>query len=230
MSDLADRLSRARARIAAAAARAGRAADDVALVAISKTFPAARVVEAVDCGLHRLGENRVQEAAAKIPEVDAARGAQEWHLVGALQRNKARKAVELFTVIESVDRPELARALDRAAADLGKRPRVLLQVNVDDEPQKAGVTPDEAGSLLQAIDACEHLDAVGLMAIPRAHPDPEQMRPAFARLRALRDALDPSGERLPELSMGMTADFEVAIEEGATWIRLGTALFGERAR
>jgi hypothetical protein len=157
----------------------------------------------------------------------------EWHFIGPLQRNKARRAVELFDVIESVDRASLARELAQAARALGRRPRILLQVNVDAEPQKAGVPPGGLTDLLETVDALPDLEPVGLMAIPRAASDPEQSRPAFARLRELLEKTnagrDPS-HRLAELSMGMSADFEVAIEEGATWVRVGSAIFGERTK
>jgi pyridoxal phosphate enzyme (YggS family) len=176
----------------------------------------------------------VQEASAKIPAVAAAtRIPLEWHMVGQLQRNKARKAVELFDVIQSVDRTELAAALARAAGDLGRRPRILIQVNVDEEAQKAGVLPKEAPRLLAEIDRLPQLAPVGLMALPRACDDPEEVRPSFARLRTLLDHLNAGRteeRRLAELSMGMTGDFEAAVEEGATWVRLGTAIFGERKK
>jgi pyridoxal phosphate enzyme (YggS family) len=232
MSDLSERLAHVRARVDAAARAAGRDPGDVRVIAISKTFPVARLREALAAGQRALGENRVQEAAGKLALLSAeerARG--EWHLVGQLQRNKARKAVELFDVIHSVDRPALAEALDRAAHDLERRPRVLLQVDLDDEPQKGGVSPAEAEALLAHIEGLAQLEPVGLMAIPRPGDDPEATRPAFARLRQLRDQLNaarPPERRLRELSMGMSADFEVAIAEGATWVRVGTAIFGER--
>lgn len=230
---VASRLTSVRERMRAAAMRVGRSPDEVRLVAVSKTFPTDRVLEGLSAGLDCFGENRVQEAARKIPAVAAATNSAPptWHLVGALQRNKARRAVELFDLIQSLDRPELARALDRAAAGLGERLEVFLQINIDEEAQKAGVLPSEARELLDTVDACPNLRPAGLMAIPQPSPEPEEMRPSFARLRALSQELDrgrAEGERLRELSMGMSADFEIAIEEGATWVRLGTALFGER--
>jgi pyridoxal phosphate enzyme (YggS family) len=230
VSDVAERLSAIRERVARAERAAGRPEGSVRLLAVSKTFAPERVIEAAGCGLRAFGENRVQEAEQKIPAVRAACSADlEWHLVGALQRNKARRAAELFDVIHSLDRPSLARSLDRAAESLDKRLRVLVQVNVDAEPQKGGVRPDDAASLLDQLAALPRLDPVGLMAIPRAQPEPELVRPAFARLRSLLEELRIDHPTLRELSMGMTADFEVAISEGATWIRLGTALFGERS-
>jgi pyridoxal phosphate enzyme (YggS family) len=233
VTDVGERLAAVRERIAVAARAAGRAPDDVGLVAISKGVPAARVVLAAQAGQRRFGENRVQEATTKLPAVEAALDAPlEWHLVGRLQRNKARAAVRLFDVIHSVDSPELARALARGAQELGRRPRVLVQVNVDAEPQKGGVAADAVAPLVAAIDELPALELVGLMAIPRPAADAEALRPAFARLRELRDSLDagrPEGRRLRELSMGMSADFEVAIGEGATLVRVGTAIFGERS-
>ena len=230
MSDVRERLAVLRARIARAERAAGRPPGSARLLAISKSFAPERVVEAAGCGLRAFGENRVQEAADKIPAVSAAFDTKlEWHLVGALQRNKARRAVELFDVIHSLDRRSLAHAIDRAAAALDRRPRVLVQVNIDAEPQKGGVPVDEAPALVAEVAALPGLELVGLMAIPQARPDPELQRPAFARLRSLLEGLRIEHPSLCELSMGMTADFEIAIEEGATWIRLGTAVFGERS-
>jgi len=228
--ELAERLAAVRARIEAAAHISGRNAADVTLLAVGKTFDAESILEAVAAGLRAFGENRVQEAEAKVPLVNE-RAAQtlEWHLIGSLQRNKARRAVELFDVIQSVDRPELATALDRAAAELGRRPRVLVQVNLDEEPQKGGVTPQAAASLVAQVAKLEHLQGVGLMAIPRVGPEPEAQRPAFARLRSLAEELKLEHPELVELSMGMSADYEIAIEEGATIVRVGTALFGHRS-
>lgn len=230
MSEVAERLRAVLGRIEHAARAADRSPDDVRLIAISKTVPAARIADAARAGQRAFGENRVQEAAAKLPEVARACDATlEWHLVGRLQRNKARAAVELFEVIHSLDRVELAEALARAALAAGRRPRVLLQVNLDDEPQKGGVAPEELPALAATVDALPAVELVGLMAIPRPAADAEGMRPAFARLRALRDALAAArGRPLPELSMGMSADYEVAVAEGATWVRVGTAIFGER--
>ncbi|MCE2391659.1 MAG: YggS family pyridoxal phosphate-dependent enzyme [Proteobacteria bacterium] len=230
MSELLQRIEGLRRRLDRAAADAGREPSSVHLIAVSKTFPATLVERAAEAGLRAFGENRVQEASDKIPMIsDRYRHEIEWHFIGPLQRNKARRAVELCDVIHSVDRPALVDVLQRSAAALGRRPRVLVQVNVDREPQKAGADPDDAPGLVRALDACANLVPVGLMAIPRPADDPEKVRPAFARLRELRDVLERErGRELPELSMGMSADFEVAIQEGATWVRLGTAIFGER--
>jgi hypothetical protein len=176
----------------------------------------------------------VQEAESKIEALRAlSRESLEWHLIGGLQRNKAKRAAALCDVIQSLDRPELAQALEREAAALGRRLRVFLQVNVDREPQKGGCDPDQVTPLARAVEACPHLELVGLMAIPRACEDPEEVRPSFARLRGLLGELNRArGDSRPlaELSMGMTGDFEVAVEEGATWLRIGTALFGEREK
>ncbi len=222
---IADRLRAIRERIEGAARRSGRDPQQVQLLAVSKTFPAEAVLEAAAAGQRRFAENRVQEASAKIPAIAEAL---EWHLIGPLQRNKARRAVELFEVIHSVDRPELVRALDRAAADLGRRPRVLIQVNLDREAQKSGAAPEQVAALLDELRACPALVPVGLMTIPRACDDPEEVRPSFVRLRELRDALRGTEPGLVELSMGMSADFEVAVEEGSTLVRIGTAIFGAR--
>jgi pyridoxal phosphate enzyme (YggS family) len=214
-------------RIAGAAARAGREPGEVTLVAVSKTVPAERVRAAVAAGLDVLGENRVQEAAAKIPEVPGAR----WHLVGPLQSNKARRALELFDVLESVHSLELAERLDRVAGGtLGRAGvPVLLQVNVDRDPAKAGFTPEELEAAAERLDTLERLDIRGLMTIGRLVETPEEARPTFVALRALSAWLRLRWPRLgPELSMGMTDDFEVAVEEGATIVRVGRALFGER--
>ena len=232
MSDLATRVADVRARVERAARVVGRDPNAVKLLAVSKTQAPDRVLEAVAAGLHAFGENRVQEAAEKIPAVRAACAAPlEWHLIGGLQRNKARRAVELCDVIQSVDRPELLYALDKAAGELGRRPRIFLQVNIDREPQKGGCMPSTLASLAEVADACANLELVGLMAIPQLWDNAEQVRPSFARLRALLADLNrtrPRERTLGELSMGMTGDFEVAVQEGATWLRIGTALFGER--
>jgi len=232
-AEIAQRLERVRQRIAAAAERSGRCADEVQLVAVSKRQPLARVTAAVRVGVRDLGENRVQEARDKIELVLAGIGSApppRWHLIGSLQRNKAALAVQLFDRIETVDRISLADALARRAEQAGRRLPVLLQVNVSREPQKGGVAPEETRSLLSACVGHGSLEVVGLMAIPAQARDPEATRPAFAQLRVLRDTLrsEPGGESLTELSMGMSSDFEVAIEEGATSVRIGTAIFGER--
>ncbi len=215
-------------RIAAAAARSGREPAAVTLVAVCKTVAADRVRAAVAAGLVVLGENRVQEAAGKIPAVPGA----SWHLIGPLQSNKARRAIELFDVIESVHDEELARRLDGMSRATPGRPPipVLLQVNVDRDPAKAGFDPGALEAAIERLDALGALDVRGLMTIGRLARDPEEVRPTFVSLRALSERLRSRWPRLgPELSMGMTDDFEVAVEEGATIVRVGRALFGDRS-
>jgi PLP dependent protein len=225
-----DRIRRAREivleRVAVAAARAGRDPAGVTLVAVSKTVTADRVRAAVEAGVRVLGENRVQEAAAKMPVVDGA----TWHLIGPLQANKARRALELFDVVESVHSVELARRLDRIAGELGRaRVPVLLQVNIDRDPAKAGFDPDALTSAAEQLESLTGLDLRGLMTIGRLAATPEDARPTFRALRDLGERLRAGWSRLgPELSMGMTDDYEVAVEEGATIVRVGRALFGER--
>ncbi len=224
-----------RARIERASARAGRGGEPITLVGVSKGQPAEVVIRAVRAGLSSVGENYVQEARIKIPKVEAELEgfegpAPRWHFLGQLQRNKARDVVGRFDVVETVDRESLGVELERRAARADRRLQVLLQLNLSDEPQKGGVAPEQLESLLAASADWSHLEVVGLMTVPAAESDPERSRPAFARLRDLRDALRaaPGGAGLRELSMGMTADFEVAIEEGATIVRVGTAIFGPR--
>lgn len=204
----------------------GRDPASVRVVAVSKTFPAERVRELLEAGHRLFGENRVQEALSKIPEVGP--GA-VWHLVGTLQRNKARHAVGVFDLIHGVDSRKLAVELDRRATAAGLRQAILVQLNLSGETTKSGVSEDDLWPLLDEITGLDHLDLRGLMTIPPPAPDPEQSRPWFAQLRELRDrAADRLGRPLPELSMGMTDDFEVAVEEGATLVRVGRAIFGER--
>jgi hypothetical protein len=214
-------------RIAAACARAGRGPLDVSLVAVTKTVPADRIRAAVAAGLTTLGENRVQEAEAKAGQVEGA----TWHLVGPLQKNKARRALEVFAIIESVDSVALAQRLDRITDEVrpGRRTSVFLEVNVDADPSKSGFAPDDLEASLDAILGLAGLDVRGLMTIGRQAARPEDARPTFAALRELSGRLRRQDDRLGnELSMGMTDDFEVAIEEGATIVRVGRALFGER--
>ncbi len=211
------------ARIAAACARAGRTRADVRLVAVSKTFPAADVDHVIAAGVADIGENKVQETRDKKPLVA---GNARWHLIGHLQSNKAKDAVRLYDVIQAVDSAELAekiaRAVESTGESAGKRQDVLLQVNIGRELQKSGAAPDSVPELARRIAAIPGIRLTGLMAIPPAG-EAEAMRPYFRELRAMRDDLG-----LTELSMGMTDDFEVAIEEGATIIRVGRAIFGSR--
>jgi len=203
------------AKIAAACARAGRDRREVTLVAVTKTFPAAAIDYAVAAGITNVGENRVQEARDKQPETTAQA---RWHLIGHLQSNKAKDAVRLFDVIQTIDSLDLAEKIAKAAGD--KRIEVLLQVNIGRESQKSGIEVEDVASIARQAGAI--LNLRGLMAIP-PHGDPEQTRAYFRELRKLRDDLG-----LPELSMGMSEDYETAIEEGATIIRVGRAIFGER--
>ncbi len=217
MDDVRANLERVRERVARAAQRAGRRPQDILLIGVSKTVPAERVRQAVEAGVAALGENRVQEAKEKIRTVGHP---VPWHLIGHLQTNKVKDAVELFDVIQSVDRLPLAAELARRAR---RRVDVFVEVNLAGEPAKSGFAPAEVKPALDALAALPNLRVRGLMAIPPAAADAEQARPWF---RALRDLRDAAG--LPELSMGMSADFEVAIEEGATMVRVGTAVFGPR--
>jgi pyridoxal phosphate enzyme (YggS family) len=222
------RLAAVRDRIDRAAADAGRDPEEVTLIAVSKTHPASIVDEAVASGAADLGENRVQEASAKKPGVRDAR----WHLIGPLQRNKAKLALETFDVIHTIDRPEIAARLQFLLEKYwpDRIVEVLLEVNVGDEPQKAGVAPAETQELLEAVRRHDRLDLRGLMAIPPFGLEPEASRPFFVELRELRDRLErATGRRLPELSMGMSHDFEIAVAEGATLVRVGTAVFGPRS-
>jgi len=215
------------ARISEACSRAGRDPKDVTLVAVSKTVGPERLRAAVAAGYDVLGENRVQEAAAKVPLVPGPR----WHLVGPLQANKARRAVELFDVLEAVASAKLAGRLDRISADVraGRPLPILLEVNVDADPGKSGFSPATAAQALPLLLDLAHLEVRGLMTIGRLTAAPEEARSTFRRLRELAAELRAGHPRLgPELSMGMSDDFEVAIEEGATIVRVGRALFGER--
>ena len=204
----------------------GRDPAEVTLVAVSKTVDVERVRAAVAAGLTTLGENRVQEAEAKAPLVDGA----TWHLVGPLQSNKARRALETFSVIETVDSLALAERLDRLAGELlpGRRFPVLVQVNVDADAAKAGVALGDLEGVVHSVAGLEHLELRGLMTVGRLVDRPEDARPTFSALRAASERLRRGGSAVgPELSMGMTDDFEIAIEEGATIVRVGRALFGE---
>jgi len=223
---LAEALREVRERMAEACRRARRAPDAVTLVAVSKTFPAERVRALYDCGQRLFGENRVQEALAKIGEAGAG---PRWHLVGHLQRNKAKQAVGAFELIHSVDSEPLAAELAQRAAAANVVQPILVEVNVAGEGTKSGVAPSQAGALLDAVADLPGLKLRGLMCVPPVVALAEEARPWFARLRELRDAQEKLlGVSLPELSMGMSDDFEVAIEEGATIVRIGRALFGSR--
>jgi PLP dependent protein len=227
MADLATNVAHVRARIAAAADRGGRRMEEVALVAVSKTVDAARIREAVAVGLHVFGENRVQEARGKIPAVPGA----SWHLIGSLQRNKAKEAVRLFQMIESVDSEELADELSRRAVQEERTLDVLIQVNVAREPQKHGAAPEATLPLVRRTADLPGLRLRGLMTIAPLVAKPDEARPVFRALRELRDRIErETSISLAELSMGMSDDFEVAIEEGATMVRVGRAIFGDRTQ
>jgi len=220
MPDVRENLERVRERIARAAARAGRRADDVLLIGVSKTVDVERIRAALAAGLRALGENRVQEAKMKVAELGRPAA---WHLVGHLQTNKVKDALEIFDVIHSLDRLELARELERRAASRDLAVEALLQVNLAGEASKGGFAPDEVGEALEAIGKLAHVQVTGLMAIPPEAERPEDARPWFRRLRELAER-----HGLRRLSMGMSGDFEVAVEEGATMVRVGTAIFGAR--
>lgn len=217
-------------RIASAAARSGRSAEDVRLVAVSKTHPPDLIRDAIAAGVRSFGENKVQEAEGKIAEV--GRDAAEWHLIGHLQSNKVRKAIQLFDVIQSVDSTELAARLERICNEVGRSQlSVFIQVDLAGEATKSGVAEDDLPKLVSYLRECERLKLDGLMIIPPFFDDPESSRPYFQSLRVLRDRMAAEGAFTGgrgELSMGMSHDFEVAIEEGATIVRIGTAVFGER--
>lgn len=219
----ADRLERVECRIQDACDKAGRERDSVTLLAVSKTKPPEAVREAVDCGLRLFGENKVQEAQSKVSMCPAGL---EWHLIGHLQSNKAKVAANLFHMIHSVDSLKLLQALENHASTTLP---VLLQVNIAGEAAKYGLKPDEVAGAIEAANNMSKCEVLGLMLIPPFSPDPEKTRAHFSNLRKLRDQLqDETGTPLPELSMGMSHDLEVAIEEGSTWIRIGTDLFGKR--
>jgi len=225
---IADNLASIQERISKAALRAGRDPAAIRLVAVSKTVSAESIQEAIAAGVTILGENYVQEARNKIARI----GKQvEWHFIGHLQSNKAKYAVELFSMVHSVDRLSLAEELDQEANKQGKIVPVLIQVNISGEESKSGIDPQETLQLLERIAALQHLAVHGLMAMPPWFEDPEDARPYFNALRKLREELANKkihGVSLQELSMGMSGDFEVTIEEGATLVRVGTAIFGPR--
>jgi pyridoxal phosphate enzyme (YggS family) len=246
-AEMADNLARVRERIELAAARSGRRAEEITLIAVSKTHSARKIQELYEAGVRHFGENRVQERESKLSHLAGLDAT--WHMIGHVQKNKAARAAGLFDSIDSVDSLALAEKLDRARTDAttedtenrgarnnsgplapGDRLRVLIEVKLDPEPAKSGVAGEDLRRLVEAILRIPHLDLRGLMGVPPYSDDPEEARPYFRRLRKLRNAVSAQlgPEMLPVLSMGMSHDFEIAIEEGATEVRVGTALFGER--
>jgi len=226
MIGLAERWHDVQGRVAAACARAGRDPGEVTVVAVSKLHPAAAIDEAAAAGITDVGENYAQELAAKQAVV---RAPVRWHFIGRLQRNKAKLVAGKVALIHAVDSVDLATELDRRAGVAGVLQPVLVAVNIAGEDTKGGVTPDAAAALVAAMATLPHLRCEGLMTMPPPSDDPEEVRPCFRALRALRDRLATADRPLPVLSMGMSGDFEVAIAEGATHVRIGTAIFGERA-
>lgn len=227
-----DNLSEVRRRVAAAARRAGREPAEISLMAVSKTFPAASIREAYEAGIRVFGENRVQEFSGKHAQLADLRDA-EWHMIGHLQSNKAAAAAAVFTAVDSVDSLKLAEKLDASAQKLGKKVGVLIEINLGGEAAKSGLAPDsdQLEELLVAAQRLERLEFHGLMTIPPFTEDARQARPYFRKLRELHDHI--AARRLPAvqidtLSMGMSHDFEIAIEEGSTCVRVGTAIFGQR--
>jgi PLP dependent protein len=228
MSSIAENLGCVREQIASAAVKSRRSADDVKLVAITKTHPAEKVREAIEAGQTLFGESRVQEARAKIPALPSKI---RWHFVGHLQKNKVRQALPLFEMIHSVDSLALAQDVNRIAEEEGLYPRVLLEVNVAGEGSKFGFAPDKLRKEMEEVLGLPRLSIEGLMCIPPIANEAESSRQYFVRLRALRDSLEKEFSlKLPWLSMGMTNDFAIAVEEGATLVRVGTAIFGERSK
>ena len=227
VSGLESNLARIRREIEAAARRSARDPSSIRVLAVSKTFPAERVVEAAELGQALFGENRVQEAESKIPAV--RRPGLEWHLIGHLQSNKVRQAARIFDVIQTVDSQKLAHRLDRICEEQNRKLKVLIQVNIGEEEQKSGIDIGDVEELVRIVTPLEHLELRGFMAIPPLFGDPELSRPYFRRLAALRAQIEARlGLSFPELSMGMSSDFSVAVEEGATIVRIGTGIFGER--
>jgi len=228
MGSIADNLARVQERMADAAIRSGRRPDSVKLVGVTKTVDVGRIKEAISAGLQILGENYIQEARDKIRELG---GPVKWHFVGRLQTNKAKYAVKLFDLIQTVDSIRLAKELNHRAQPLGRTIPIILQVNLTREARKGGVKISECLSLIKQVSTLKNLQIRGLMTMPPFFDQPERARPYFAQLRELSQKLAESqvpGVEMNELSMGMSGDFETAIEEGATLIRVGTAIFGER--
>lgn len=226
MGTISERLDEVNEKIARAAAKSGRSADDIELVAVSKTHPPEIVHEALDAGHCLFGESRVQEARAKIPLLP---GSARWHFIGHLQKNKIRHALPLFELFHGIDSLDLARDLDRIAGEIGASPRILLEVNVAGEGSKFGFKPDLLRAQIEELLALPRVQFEGLMTIAPLATNPEASRPHFAALRALREELQNESQvPLPHLSMGMSGDYEIAVVEGATLVRVGSAIFGNR--
>ncbi len=228
MAFIHENLSRIQDRVAAAAAHVGRNPDSIELVAVSKTKPVGLIVEAIEAGITHIGENRVQEAQSKHPQIAHP---VKWHLVGHLQRNKVKQALQIFDLIHSVDSPRLLAEIDRRSAESNRTTEILIQVNTSAEPSKYGLEPEQTLDFIESAHPYTHVRIKGLMTIGAFLSDPEAVRPMFAVLRRLREkviAQQFPNVEMDTLSMGMTNDFEVAIEEGANLIRVGTAIFGER--
>jgi pyridoxal phosphate enzyme (YggS family) len=228
---ISERFANVRKRVAAAANRCHRSPDEITLIAISKTHPSEKLKAAIELGIRDFGENRVQEAEEKINQL--GRESARWHLVGHLQTNKARRAIGLFDIIHSLDSVSLAQRLDQICDEEGRAELPsLIQINLGGEESKTGIDPSELPKLLQTVSSCQRLRLVGLMTLPPYFENADCARPYFRTLRELRDQLQQQGhfgDRPGELSMGMSHDFEIAIEEGATMVRVGTAIFGERS-
>ena len=226
MSQISDNLINIHSRIQDAAHRVGRQVSDVRLVAVSKTYPPAVIQEAWNAGQHVFGENRVQDALPKIAELPAEA---EWHFIGHLQSNKIRKALPAFTLIHGVDNLELAQQINRIAGEMGLTANILLEINVSGESSKFGFSPTDLRQNLEGLLCLPNIGINGLMTMAPYSEDPETARPVFSKLRILRDELAAkTGQALRELSMGMSGDFEVGIEEGATIVRIGSSIFGHR--
>jgi len=228
VTTIASNLDRLYERVRSSAEKCGRDPDEIRVLAVSKTFSSSEIIEAYCWGQRLFGENRVQEAQKKIAELKGK--TIEWHLIGHLQSNKARLAAQIFDVVQSIDSTRLAIRLDRICQDLGRKLRVYIQLNLAGESQKSGIDPQELPELVDSLDTTEALKLEGLMTIPPYDENPENTRPYFRRLREILEEINRGRQQpLTELSMGMSHDFEVAIEEGATMIRVGTAIFGQRA-
>jgi len=228
--EIAEALKNVLENIRSSAVKAGRNPDEIKLIAVSKTVELQRVIEAVNAGATILGENRVQEAKSKIEDLRTldTNLKPEWHLIGNLQKNKAKTAVELFDLIHSVDSADLAAELNKHAKNAGIVQKVLVQIKLSDEPTKHGAFENELMGLLNTVMGMDNLNLLGLMTIPPFFDDPEEARPYFRKLRQIAETISAKGFPINELSMGMSNDYKVAIEEGATMVRIGTAIFGAR--